>query len=574
MTKSTLDETVGYRGLREWLEHSEGFGELLKIDGAHWDTEMGAITHMMTEKSRGQAPAILFDNIPGYPAGFRTLYGQFSSIKRVALTLGLPLEHARKVDIVKAYHERIRTLKPLPPKIVETGPILENVITGDACDVLMFPVPRHHEADKARFIGTADGVITLDPDEGWYNVGAYRSQVYDGKTIGCQITEGKHGRIHRDKYFERGEPMKVVILCGQDPLLFMLSASPLPDGISEIDFMGGLRGEPVECVRGPFTGFPIPADCEIAIEGEMVPGQVLPEGPFGEWMGYYSDDSVPRPYVNVKTILHRNNPILCCAPQHKPVDETGLLKGIAGAAEVWRALDACGIPDVLGVWNHEAGPATRFTVVQIIQRYPGHSRNALHIAANCQGRCLCRQVDGGGRRGHRRRRPRPGAVGDEHPLRSDDRHRPDPEGMGVQARSAVAARQLQQPHPGRCMHPVRHEAEEDLPDGGRRQRRAAREDQGEVDPPAIPGFLNAGPAVIRVLTVHRDREGVGSCVHPCCRYRRCWFPSRPALLQGWPFPRMRSRQPLLHGLPGRCASWCRSGRAVVPTWSRASWASD
>ena len=64
----------------------------------------------------------------------------------------------------------------------------------------------------------------------------------------------------------------------------------------------------------------------------MVPGQVLPEGPFGEWMGYYSDDSVPRPYVNVKTILHRNNPILCCAPQHKPVDETGLLKGIAGAA--------------------------------------------------------------------------------------------------------------------------------------------------------------------------------------------------------------------------------------------------
>jgi hypothetical protein len=62
-----------------------------------------------------------------------------------------------------------------------------------------------------------------------------------------------------------------------------------------------------------------------------------------------------RPYVNVKTILHRNDPILTCAPQHKPVDETGLLKGIAGAAQIWRALDACGIPDVLGVWNHEAG---------------------------------------------------------------------------------------------------------------------------------------------------------------------------------------------------------------------------
>ena len=87
-----------------------------------------------------------------------------------------------------------------------------------------------------------------------------------------------------------------------------------------------------------------------------MPGQVREEGPFGEWMGYYSDDTVARPYLDVKTILHRNDPILTCAPQHKPVDETGLLKGIAGAAQIWRALEACGIPDILGVWNHEAGP--------------------------------------------------------------------------------------------------------------------------------------------------------------------------------------------------------------------------
>jgi len=148
---------------------------------------------------------------------------------------------------------------------------------------------------------------------------------------------------------------------------------------------GGIRGEPVEVVKGPFTGFPIPADAEIVIEGEAVPGQSQPEGPFGEWMGYYSDDVVPRPYLNVQTVMYRNDPILTCAPQHKPVDETGLLKGIAGAAQIWRSLDACGVPEVLGVWNHEAGPATRFTAIQIRQRYPGHARQALHIAASCQG---------------------------------------------------------------------------------------------------------------------------------------------------------------------------------------------
>jgi UbiD family decarboxylase len=310
-----------YRGLRGWIDTVDRLGELKRVSGAHWDVEMGAVTHMLIEKSGGTAPAILFDDVPGYRKGFRTLYGQLSSVKRIALTLGLPLQHERKVDIVQHYHARMQDLRPLPPRYVNDGPIFENVIEGDAVDVLKFPVPRHHEHDKARFIGTADCVVTKDPDSGWYNLGAYRSQVYDGKTVGCQITEGKHGRIHRDKYFERGEPMKVVILCGQDPLLFMLASSPLPE-VSEYDIAGGLRGEPIDVVRGPYTGFPIPADCEIAIVGETVPGETRPEGPFGEWMGYYSDDTQERPFVRVKTILHRNDPILTCAPQHKPVDET------------------------------------------------------------------------------------------------------------------------------------------------------------------------------------------------------------------------------------------------------------
>ncbi|MGH7091831.1 MAG: UbiD family decarboxylase domain-containing protein, partial [Stellaceae bacterium] len=204
-------DTTAYRGLRQWLERVDALGELKRVSGAHWDAEMGALTHMLTEKSGGTAPALLFDDVPGYPKGFRTLYGQLSSIRRIALTLGLPLERERKVDIVKAYHERMKRFEPVATRHVNAGPILENVISGDAVDVLKFPVPRHHEADKARYIGTACCVITQDPDEGWFNLGAYRSQVYDGRTIGCQITEGKHGRIHRDKYFARGKPMKAVV---------------------------------------------------------------------------------------------------------------------------------------------------------------------------------------------------------------------------------------------------------------------------------------------------------------------------------------------------------------------------
>src|SRR5947207_3975024 len=160
----TRQSAVTYRGLRDWLERVDKMGELLKVKGAHWDREMGAITQMLTEGGKGKAPAILFDEVPGYPKGYRTLYGQFSAIKRVALTLGLPLEYERKSDIVKAYHERMQNMTMLKPKLVKHGPILDHVLEGDKVNVLKFPVPIHHERDTARYIGTADMCITKDPD--------------------------------------------------------------------------------------------------------------------------------------------------------------------------------------------------------------------------------------------------------------------------------------------------------------------------------------------------------------------------------------------------------------------------
>ena len=95
-----------YRGLREWIDRVDKMGELQRVKGAHWDTEMGAITHMLTEQSRGNAPAFLFGEIPDYEKGFRTLYGEFSSVRRVALTLGLPLESksskSRAVEVIRS----------------------------------------------------------------------------------------------------------------------------------------------------------------------------------------------------------------------------------------------------------------------------------------------------------------------------------------------------------------------------------------------------------------------------------------------------------------------------------------
>jgi 4-hydroxy-3-polyprenylbenzoate decarboxylase len=273
----------GYGGLRGWIEQVERMGELKRVSGASWDAEMGAITHMLTEHSHGTAPALLFDDIPGYPKGYRTLYGHFSSVKRGGAD-ARPAAGAR----AQSGH-RQAVLQPHPDDETYSAALCEGLgrssrtcSKGDKIDILKFPVPRHHELDKARYIGTANCVITQDPDAGWFNLGCYRNQVYDGKTIGCQITEGKHGRIHRDKYFERGQSMKSWCWSARTRCCSCWRRARLPEGISELDFAGGLRGEPIEVIRGPYTGFPIPADAEIAIEAEAVPGHSREEGPFGE----------------------------------------------------------------------------------------------------------------------------------------------------------------------------------------------------------------------------------------------------------------------------------------------------
>ena len=76
----------------------------------------------------------------------------------------MPLEYQRRVDIVRRYHSQIQNLETIPPRFVKDGSILQNVLEGDAVDVLRCPVPRHHEVDRERFIGTSDWVSMTEFD--------------------------------------------------------------------------------------------------------------------------------------------------------------------------------------------------------------------------------------------------------------------------------------------------------------------------------------------------------------------------------------------------------------------------
>ncbi|MEE9145687.1 MAG: UbiD family decarboxylase [Candidatus Binatia bacterium] len=372
--------TPTYTDLRDWLEIVESFGQLKKIDNADWNLEMGTLAELLGQESKGPVPAVLFDNIKGYPKGYRVLFAQNAAFKRMALNLGLPLDLS-DLDLVRALREKLAAHKPIPHKVVQKGPILENVLSGKDINLLKFPVPFMHELDGGRYIGTGCLVITRDPDEGWVNCGTYRGMVHDENSMGLYISPGKHGAIQRQKYFDQGKPCPVIISVGQDPVLFMASGNEVDYGVSEFDYAGGLRGEPIEVIEGKATGLPFPAQAEIVIEGFMEPGDVKKEGPFGEWTGYYASSTRPEPVVRVKNIYHRNNPILCCARPGRPPSDYSLAKCLVKAGLIWDQVEKAGVPDVKGVWCHEAGGGRLLNIISIKQRYPGHARQAALVAS-------------------------------------------------------------------------------------------------------------------------------------------------------------------------------------------------
>jgi len=368
--------------LREFIERIEAAGELLRIKGADWNLEIGALTEIVYH-SRPEPAAILFEDVPGYPKGMRLLSGATNSSKRLAIALGFAVP-GHPLEVVRAYRDRMATHRPIPPHIANTGPVLQNVDRDDEVDLLKFPVPLLHERDGGRYIGTDDLVIMRDPDGGWINAATYRSMVHDRNHVNVWMSPGKHGRQIREKYFRAGKPCPVLISCGHDPLLFLAGGNELKFGVSEYDYAAGHRGLPYEVVLSELHGLPMPADAEIVLEGEMVDGVVAREGPFGEFTGYYASSPSEQPVVQVKRVYYRNDPILSIASPMRPPSDFSFSKCVMKAGMIWDEVERAGLSGVTGVWCHEAGGARLFNVIAVKQAYPGHARQAGMLAASCQ----------------------------------------------------------------------------------------------------------------------------------------------------------------------------------------------
>ena len=136
-------------------------------------------------------------------------------------------------------------------------------------------------------------------------------------------------------------------------------------------------------IEGRHTGLPFPADAEIVLEGFVHPTDKRPEGPFGEWTGYYGSLMREEPVMEIKAVYYRNNPILLGCPPQRPPDELARYRAVTRSALLKENIAKAGVPDVAAAWLHEVGTARMLIGVSIKQRYPGHAKQAGHIACQC-----------------------------------------------------------------------------------------------------------------------------------------------------------------------------------------------
>ena len=367
--------------LRLWLDAAKSLNELQYLGGADWNKEIGTLVEL-NAKARG--PALLFDDICGYPRGFRILAGAMSSAKRLTLTLGLPA-HLEGLELIRFMKDRmshwIEAAHEFQFVEVSDGAIFENVDENQNVDLKKFPAPLWHEDDGGRYIGTGSVAIMQDPENGWVNLGTYRVMLHDRTTAGIFIAPGHHGRGIIDKYWKRSEPCPIVISAGHHPLFLFAGSLAIPVNVSEYNYIGSIIESRVPVVRGRLTGLPIPAFSEIALEGFLHPGDYREEGRFGEWSGYYVSEAKPEPVIRVGTVYHRTDPILMGAWPGRPPHDTTYRNSIIKSASLWELLERARIRGITGVYRPEAGAANLLTAVSIRQMFAGHARQVGTVAS-------------------------------------------------------------------------------------------------------------------------------------------------------------------------------------------------
>ncbi|MDA7978679.1 MAG: UbiD family decarboxylase, partial [Pirellulales bacterium] len=307
---------MGYRSLRECLTDLERSGDLIRIEQeVDADLEASEI-HRRVNAAGG--PAILFERVKGcqFPMA-SNLFGTLDRAKfifRDALALVRRLINY-KIDPTQAFRHPLQAMGAargawtMLPKRVRSGPVLAAETT-----VAQLPQQKSWPDDGGAFV-TLPQVYTEDVRApGWKrsNLGMYRIQLSGGEyrpddEIGLHYQIHRGIGVHHTAALEEGKPFRVNVFVGGPPAMAVAAVMPLPEGLSELTFAGALNRRRVRMAYGR-TPLPVHAEADFCICGEIIPGKLLPEGPFGDHLGYYSLEH-PFPVMQVKQVFHRRDAV-------------------------------------------------------------------------------------------------------------------------------------------------------------------------------------------------------------------------------------------------------------------------
>jgi len=373
------------RDLRKFLKLLEERGQLRRISATvDPDLEVAEVANRVLQ---GGGPALLFENVKGSPHPIAI--NAMGTVERICWAMNLE----QPADL-EALGRKLGLLQqPKPPKklsqALEFGKVLfdvlrakpaqallpacqQVVLKADAVDLNQLPLIRPYPGDAGKII-TLGLVITKDCETGIPNVGVYRLQLQSSQTMTVHWLSVRGGARHLRKAAERNRKLEVAIALGVDPLLIMAAATPIPVDLSEWLFAGLYGGAGVHLTRCKTLDLEVPADAEFILEGTVTPGEVQPDGPFGDHMGYYGgvEDS---PLIRFHCLTHRRQPVYLTTFSGRPPKEEAMMA--IALNRIYTPILRQQVSEIVDFFLPMEALSYKAAIISIKKAYPGQARRA------------------------------------------------------------------------------------------------------------------------------------------------------------------------------------------------------
>ena len=329
-------------------------------------TEHDVMAVVLEYERRRRYPLLLFERVEGHDIPI--VCNVLASRKALAFAVGVPesglaLEYARRIK---------ETVKPV---VRAEAPFHRRVLTGAEVDLGRLPIPTYFPGDAGRYL-TAGMLVARDPETGVETEGYHRFQLKGPDRMGVSLHSRRRMFEYQRRAEARGQALPCAVALGLHPLVSMGSLAYPPPDVGKFEVVGGLFGEPLEVAACATIDLHVPAAAEIVIEGEILPGVREPEGPFGEFTGYFSRRSTQHVFV-AKAIAMRERPWFQSIGSGRAGDHITTL-GLVREAEILNAVSRV-IPNVTAVHVPLSGTSSFTAYVAIKQGRPGEAKHVIPI---------------------------------------------------------------------------------------------------------------------------------------------------------------------------------------------------